>query len=148
MRNNDMNERWLSPHFKLSEFTRSATAIKLRIKNEPTEADVERLRLLCEHVLEPLRRRFGVIRITSGFRCPQLNAAVGGVERSQHLTGEAADIHVSSVEAARRMADFVRRETTFDQLLLERRLSNGCVWLHVSFTAQRANRRQYRECWV
>ncbi|MBQ8656823.1 MAG: DUF882 domain-containing protein [Prevotella sp.] len=148
MKSNVANERWLSPHFKLSEFTRSGTAIRLSIKNEPSEADVERLRLLCTNVLEPLRGRFGVIRITSGFRCPQLNAAVGGVARSQHLTGEAADIHVPSLEAARQMADFIRRETVFDQLLLERRLSNGCVWLHVSYTAQRANRRQYRECWV
>lgn len=133
-------DRWLSEHFRLSEMIRSGVALNLYIKNIPTEEDIERMRLLCENVLEPLRRRFGVIRITSGFRCRQLNRAVGGAPRSQHMLGEAADLHVSNMETARQMYDFLRLHTDFDQLLLERRLSNGCVWIHVSYTRRRPNR--------
>ena len=61
----DLNQR-LSNHFRLSEFVDSGTARRLNIDNTPEPVHVERLRQLCLHVLEPLRRRFGVIRITSG----------------------------------------------------------------------------------
>lgn len=125
--------RQLTPHFSLREMTASGTAVRLHIANIPSETEVENLRRLCEHVLEPLRRRFGVIRISSGFRCQKLNEAVKGVKNSQHLKGEAADIHVSSMQQARQMFDFIRQHTDFDQLLLERRLNNGCCWLHVSY---------------
>lgn len=132
----------LSEHFSLEEMTRSGVAVRNGIENRPTEADVERLRLLCVNVLEPVRRRFGVTRISSGFRSPELNAAVGGVSSSQHMCGEAADIHISNIEAGRKIYDYIRRNLDFDQLLFERRLSNGCRWLHVSYTARRPNRRQ------
>lgn len=76
----DLNLR-LSPHFTLREFTLSGTAIAHNIGNTPHKEHVERLKALCENVLEPLRRRFGVIRITSGYRCSELNARVGGARR-------------------------------------------------------------------
>lgn len=90
----DLNQN-LSPHFRLNEFVASGTAIRHNIDNTPREEHVERLKALCENVLEPLRRRFGVIRITSGYRCEELNTKVGGAAGSQHLRGEAADINVS-----------------------------------------------------
>ncbi len=80
----------LTAHFSLREMCASGTAIRLGIKNEPSEEVINRLQQLCEHVLEPLRQRFGVIRITSGYRCERLNKAVGGVKNSQHRLGEAA----------------------------------------------------------
>lgn len=132
----------LSEHFSLEEMTRSGVAVSKGIDNRPAEADIERLRQLCVNVLEPVRRRFGVTRITSGFRSAELNAAVGGVESSQHLCGEAVDIHVSDMEVGRKMYDFIRRNLDFDQLLFEHRMSNGCCWLHVSYTCRRNNRRQ------
>ena len=73
----------LSEHFKLSEFTQSGTARRHKVKNVPGPREVERLRFLCVKSLEPMRRRFGVIRITSGFRCKKLNALVGGSPTSQ-----------------------------------------------------------------
>ena len=69
----------LSEHFSLREMTASGTAMQLNIDNTPDEAQTECLRNLCQQVLEPLRKRFGVIRVTSGFRSKRLNNAVGGV---------------------------------------------------------------------
>ena len=142
------NQTLLTEHFSLEEMVRSGVAIRRKIDNSPSPSDVERLRQLCVHVLEPVRRRFGVTRISSGYRSAALNAAVGGVATSQHLRGEAADIHISDMETGRRIYDYIRRNLDFDQLLFEHRMSNGCRWLHVSYTTRRPNRRQARpvEC--
>ncbi|MCI6161208.1 MAG: D-Ala-D-Ala carboxypeptidase family metallohydrolase [Prevotellaceae bacterium] len=136
-------EQMLSPHFSLEEMCKSGTAIRKNIENWPDALAVERLRVLCLNVLEPLRRRFGVIRITSGYRCQSLNEAVGGVPTSQHLLGEAADIHVSNREVGQKMFDFIDKNLVFDQLLFEQRQSSGACWLHVSYRLRRAaNRHQ------
>lgn len=136
-------QEYLSEHFQLIEFVRSGTAIRLHIDNRPSPVVVERLRALCVNVLEPLRRRFGVIRITSGYRCYALNKAVGGVSNSQHLVGEAADLHVGGREAGQKVFDFIRQNLDFDQLLFEHRRSDGARWLHVSYKSDGGkNRRQ------
>ncbi len=142
------NQTLLTEHFSLEEMVRSGVAIRRKIDNSPSSSDVECLRQLCVHVLEPVRRRFGVTRISSGYRSAALNDAVGGVATSQHLRGEAADIHISDMETGRRIYDYIRRNLDFDQLLFEHRMSNGCRWLHVSYTTRRPNRRQARpvEC--
>lgn len=132
----------LTTHFSLEEMIRSGVAISRKIDNTPTEDDIDRMRLLCENVLEPIRCRFGVTRISSGFRSRALNEAVGGAAASQHMRGEAADIHISDMETGMKIYDFVRRNVDFDQMLFEHRMSNGCRWLHISYTARRANRRQ------
>lgn len=135
------NDIQLSRHFRLSEFTRSATAIRCGIDNSPEIEDIQALQSLCINVLEPLRERFGVIRITSGYRCLQLNEAIGGSRTSQHLFGEAADIHVGSRETALKYFNFIRDNLDFDQMLLE--MKAGKVHcLHVSYTAERMNRRK------
>ncbi|MBQ6653149.1 MAG: peptidase M15 [Prevotella sp.] len=144
----DLN-RQLSEHFRLREFIDSGTARRLNIDNTPEPVHVERLRQLCLHVLEPLRRRFGVIRVTSGYRCPRLNEAVGGVRGSQHLLGEAADIHISDMATGCKMFEFIRTHSDFDQLLFEHRLKNGCCWLHVSHRSDRGpNRHDARNMYV
>lgn len=136
----------LSRHFRLSEFTRSATAIRYGIDNEPDIETVEALQSLCVNVLEPLRERFGVIRITSGYRCLRLNEKIGGSRTSQHLLGEAADIHVGSIDTARKYFNFVRDNLDYDQMLLE--MKGGRVHcLHVSYSAGRVNRRISKSCY-
>lgn len=132
----------LSPHFTLREMTVSGTALRHHIDNMPPPAAVARLEALCLDVLEPLRRRFGAIRVTSGYRCPELNRLVGGRERSQHLLGEAADLHVPGRETGLKMFRFLRDSTPFDQLLFEHAMDNGCCWLHVSHKRGGGNRHE------
>ena len=101
-------------------------------------------------MLEPLREHFQeAVYVTSGYRCPQLNSAVGGVRHSQHLRGEAADIcpivggrpDSHSQEARKKMrewAEWIMDNCPFDQLLRERR-GQSC-WLHVSLRPSGENR--------
>ena len=138
----------LSEHFSLREMTASGTAMQLNIDNTPDEAQTECLRNLCQQVLEPLRKRFGVIRVTSGFRSKRLNNAVGGVICSQHLLGEAADLHISNREVGRKMYDYIRNNLDFDQLLFEHRMANGCIWLHVSYTKRHPNHHDARPVYL
>lgn len=131
----------LSEHFKLSEFTQSGTARRHKVKNVPGPREVERLRFLCVKSLEPMRRRFGVIRITSGFRCKKLNALVGGSPTSQHVLGEAADIHTGGRELSEKMYGFAKQNIPFDQLILEHNPAHGIYWLHISLRSDRPGNR-------
>lgn len=82
-----------SDFFTLRELTHSATATRLGIDNTPSDEIIDNLQLLCDEVLDPLRRRWGgPIRVSSGYRCPILNTAVGGAKSSMHMRGLAADI--------------------------------------------------------
>lgn len=137
----DFDEK-LSPHFTVGEMLRSGTAIRLGIKNVPEEHPedgltneevVENLRQLAVKVLEPLRQRVGRVIVTSGYRCRVLNRAVGGVATSQHLYGQAADIHVTGNEMCRKYARIIRQLTPFDQLILEPAGSPQKRWIHVSY---------------
>lgn len=132
----------LSKHFTLWEMMRSGTAVRMNIKNVPDEQEKEALRQLCQHVLEPLRCRYGAIIITSGYRCLRLNRAVGGVPTSQHMRGEAADIFIPNLEIGQKYFDFIKNNTTFDQLIWEPRGADVPRWLHVSYTTRRPNRMQ------
>lgn len=82
-----------SKYFKLEELLKSDTALVSQIENLPSWSDVENLQELATLVLDPIRQAWGQpLIVTSGFRSPQLNAAVGGVPTSAHMEGCAADI--------------------------------------------------------
>lgn len=133
----------LSPHFKLVEFTRSATAQARHIDNTPDEEQIKNLKFLCDNVLEPLREQFGPIIIGSGFRCPALNTAVGGVKNSQHKSGEACDIHLPSIEVGKKYFEFLKKLPIFDQLIWERNNPrSNHYWIHVSVKRSGKNRKQ------
>ena len=132
----------LSKNFCLSEFTRSDTAQRLGIDN--TEVSMEQvlnLAHLCHMVLQPLRDRFGPIRINSGYRCPKLNKAVGSVPNSQHMKGEAADIYLPTKEMGVQYLKFLQTLPAVDQLIWEQSAS-GTTWIHVSSRRLGNNRRQ------
>ena len=124
----------LTEHFTLSEFVRSETAERKHIDNTPTVEVVDNLRALCRNVLEPARVAFGApIYVTSGYRCPALNKAVGGKPTSQHLRGEAADLQVQGIKNLRKLYKVIKDHGIFDQLLFE---TNGTTkWIHVSYTS-------------
>lgn len=139
----DAEREQLTEHFTLTEMSRSAMAIRHGWENKPTELAVINLRLLCENVLEPLRRRFGVLRITSGYRSKRVNEAVGGTEFSQHLYGEAADIFVPNTEVGKKMFEFIRRTLPYDQLIYECRRSDNAQWIHVSYSIEHLRRQHF-----
>ena len=128
----------LTPHFSLEEFVRSVTAQAKGIDNSLTpsvkadQAVIRNLKTLSENILEPLRdHACQPIVISSGYRCPALNSAVGGSKTSQHLTGEACDIHIPSIIQGKQWMEWIMDNTTFDQLIWERN-SAGAHWIHVS----------------
>lgn len=122
--------------------TRSGVALEHDIPNKPNLRQVSAMRELAQHVLEPLRQRFGPIVISSGFRSQQVNLLVGGAIGSQHLRGEAADIVVNDVARGLQLFRFIRDHLDFDQLIWEPVGAATPRWLHVSYTTRRKNRRQ------
>ena len=131
----------LSKNFSLEEMLSSDTARRCGIDNKPqSEEVVENLRALCLEVLQPLRDHLGKpVVVSSGYRCKDLNKKVGGVENSQHLKGEAADIKVRDREELIDVMRYIMDETDFDQLIREK--SGSTEWVHVSHKRNGNNRR-------
>jgi hypothetical protein len=120
----------LSNHFSLAEFTRSASYP--HIPNQPGEAELAALQALCTEVLDPLRVAIGApVRVSSGYRGPELNRRVGGARRSQHLSGQAADLQSASATALKLFKTLIERGLPFDQAIYEDKSARS-KWLHVS----------------
>ncbi len=128
-------------YFTMNELTHSATAIRKGIDNTPDNTVKANLTALVANILDPLREAYGKpIVVSSGYRCVKLNRAVGGVARSQHITGQAADIQSVSKSRAdhKKLFELVQRlRLPFDQLIDE----YDYKWVHISFNT-RGNRRQ------
>ena len=136
----------ISKNFTLEEFTASDTAKANGISNIPSTQQVANLCALVHHVLQPLRDAMGQeIKIGSGYRCPRLNAAVGGVSNSQHLNGEAADLCIDGDKLkGKRWFDWIKAHVVFDQLIMEHN-AKGSYWVHVSYRADGKNGKQVIE---
>ncbi len=130
----------LSQNFTLTEFLRSDTAERLKIKNEASLEQVLNMAYLCHMILQPLRDKFGAINLNSGLRSAELNKAVGGAQNSQHMKGEAADIHLPSRTVGRNYFNFIKSLPLYDQLIWEEQ--GGACWIHVSLRRLGTNRRQ------
>ena len=124
----------LTKHFSLEELCASATAKARGIQNRPNAQQIISLVYLAAYVLEPLREAMHEpIPISSGFRCEQLNRAVGGVANSQHMKGQAADLCIDGdLKKGRKWFDYIKTHLNFDQLIWEHS-SNGTYWVHVSY---------------
>jgi zinc D-Ala-D-Ala carboxypeptidase len=133
----------LSKNFTLSEFLISQTASRLGIDNTPSQQVIDNLTALCQNILQPLRDKFGPVVISSGYRSPQLNKAIGGAANSQHMLGQAADIHMPSM-ANDELARLIAKNFVFDQVILEfytlGKPDSG--WVHVSYNAAGNKREQ------
>lgn len=130
----------LSTHFALPEFTQSATAAAKGIDNTPPESIMPLLKEFCEQILEPIRAQWGAVVINSGYRCPELNAAVGGVPTSEHVwTTEQIAVDIRTPQAKlEAVFDWLRLKSglRFDQVILERGKipdSEGDDCIHIGY---------------
>ena len=133
----------VSAHFALAEFTRSESAKRHGVSNEPTPEHLENLKVLCEKVLEPIRMKFGPINISSGYRSKTLNHYIGGSLNSQHCEAKAADIDMDGMGGASNteIFNYIKDSLDFDQLIWEFGDNNKPDWIHVSYNAPK-NRKQ------
>lgn len=138
----------LTKNFSLEELTASATAKAKKIDNTPTLQVRANLEKLCKEVLQPIRDKYGkAITVTSGYRSPKLNAAVGGVKTSQHMVGQAADIKCTGTSKAylfnliKSMIE--KKEIKVGQLIWEYGTKQEPNWIHVSLPYTKVNQILY-----
>ena len=127
-------------YFTIKELTNSSTAKKLGIDNTPTPEIRVKLNTLIS-ALDKIRERYGKpIKVTSGYRCPELNRAVGGAvnsdgtPKSQHCKGEAADLVGENKAETKKIFEIAKEIGNYDQLLFETNKA-GSVWVHLSYKA-------------
>lgn len=120
-------------YFSIVELCRSRVAERKKIKNEPTKAIEKNLEALVENVLDPLREAWGrPIHVNSGYRCAELNKAVGGSPTSHHVKGMAADITAGDTIANIKLYKLVLNlGLPFTQLIDEQHYT----WIHISYDA-------------
>ena len=131
----------LSKNFTLKELTYSATALRLGIDNEPSKEGILKLTLLATSVLQLLRDRIGALRITSGYRSPQLSEAIGSSSNSQHCRYEAVDIQYVKRGKMDNLAIYnalIDLDLDYDQCILEFGKNTEYVdgepaWIHLSW---------------
>lgn len=122
-------------YFSYEELTRSDTARHRGITNRPGAEERASLRLLTDRLLDPVRELWGApLRVTSGYRCRELNRAVGGAARSHHLRGMAADITTGSAAANGRLVRLILASgLRWTQLIAEKGTPDAPRWIHLSY---------------
>ena len=127
----------LSRNFSLQELTKSDTAIRKGIDNEPNADQIDKLKALCENILQPVRDQFGRVKVTSGFRSVELCLAINSSANSQHAKAEACDFECVGVDNAE-LADWINRELSYDQLIVEYYTPGepNSGWIHCSWIAE------------
>ena len=132
----------LSKNFTLQELIKSNTALRLGIDNTPSKEGIMKLTILATSVLQLLRDRIGALRITSGYRSPQLNTAIGGSNKSQHTKCEAVDIQYvkrGRMDNLMIYQALIDLDIDFDQCILEFGDSTATsdptspAWIHLSY---------------
>ena len=144
-------EQRISKHISYREGVYSITALRLGLKNDPSDDHLRNMKLLSEKVFEPLRMYVGgPIRINSFYRGPELNKAIGGSAKSQHCKGQAMDIDDTfGVMSNSTMFNWIRMILDFDQMIWEFVDENNPECIHVSYEDPGSNRNRclkaYRE---
>ena len=126
----------LSRNFTLSELIKSDTAIRMGINNNPSAEQIEKLKDLCENILQPVRDHYGRVKVTSCFRSIDLCLAIKSSASSQHAKAEAADFECPGVDNAE-LADWIHKNLPYDQLILEFYTPGepNSGWIHCSWIA-------------
>ena len=125
----------LTKNFSLHELTKSEIALRKGMPNDPLDKELGNLITLAEEVLQPIRDHYGVgVKVNSGYRSPDVNAAVGGSRTSDHCNGMAADIEIAGVANAE-LAEYIKDNLKFTQLILEFYTPGipDSGWVHVSY---------------
>ena len=125
----------LTANFSLHELTKSETALRMGFDNTPGEKEIAALKLLAEKVLQPIRNHFAKgVKVNSGYRSPESNAAVKGSRTSDHCLGRAADIEIPGVPNAE-LAQWIMDNLDYTQLILEFYTPGipDSGWVHVSY---------------
>ena len=124
----------LSRNFSLQELTKSDTAIRKGIDNAPNADQIDKLKALCENILQPVRDHFGRVKVTSGYRSVDLCMAIGSSANSQHAKAEAADFECVGVDNAE-LADWIKDNLPYDQLIVEYYTPGepNSGWIHCSW---------------
>ena len=125
----------LTANFSLHELTKSETALRMGLDNTPGPVETEYLKILAERVLQPIRDHFQKgVKVNSGYRSPDSNAAVGGSRTSDHCKGQAADIEIPGVPNAD-LAQWIMDNLEYTQLILEFYTPGipDSGWVHVSY---------------
>ena len=135
----------LSKNFTLSEITKSNTAKRLGIDNAPNKEHLKNMQILIRDLIQPMRDDLGPIRISSGYRSPVLNRAIGGSTKSQHCKGQALDLQFwkEGEMCNKEIYDWVLKEgIEFDQMINE----FDYAWIHISLK-DKGNRKQVLEAY-
>jgi zinc D-Ala-D-Ala carboxypeptidase len=125
----------LTQNFSLAEMTKSETALRLDLPNDPEPDHLENMKALAENVLQPVRNYFGMgVKVNSAYRHPDVNKAVGGSTTSDHCKGMAADIEIPGIPNAE-LAEWIQDNLEFRQLILEFYTPGvpDSGWVHVSY---------------
>ena len=134
----------LTKNFTLQELIYSGTALRRNIDNTPTKEGIIKLRLLATSLLQPLRNEVGSIRITSGYRSPELSEVIGSSSNSQHCRYEAIDcqyVKRGSMDNLKIYKALIDINLDFDQCILEfgnpapteRLDTTHPAWIHLSW---------------
>jgi hypothetical protein len=134
----------LSENLSLAEVIRSETAKRKGVSNMPTLEHIENFKKLAENIFQPIREHFGKpIHISSGYRSAALNKAIGGSKTSQHCSGEAVDIDMDGTSITNaQIFNYVKDNLVFDQMIWEFGTDKNPDWVHVSYKANGAQRKQ------
>ena len=127
----------LTRNFSLLELTKSDTAIRRGIDNEPNADQIDKLKALCENILQPVRDHFGRVTVTSGFRSVELCTAIGSSANSQHAKAEAVAFEVIGQDNAS-VCQWVHDNLEWDQLILEFYVPGepNSGWIHCSYVPE------------
>ena len=126
----------ISKNFSLKEFTNSQSATRLGLSNQPDTQSLINICALANNILQPVRDKWGIVTISSGYRSPELNShpSIGGSEKSQHCHGMAVDFEAFSLSNLE-LAEWIKENLDFDQLILEfyEEGDPHSGWIHCSY---------------